>query len=135
MSPPAGGATGTAQALNLALRFVLEVCALAALGFWGWSQTDAPWRYVLILGVPALAAIAWGTFAVSRRPKSIREGARPRVWGRTPRNRARFLGFACWALYDADTKVSSLTLAAVVVIHYAFSYERVRWLLSQPSPA
>ncbi|MGI9657611.1 MAG: YrdB family protein [Gaiellaceae bacterium] len=134
MSPPAKGAIGTAQALNLALRLVLEICALAAFGFWGWSQTDAPWRYLLMLGLPALAAGVWGTFAVLNDPS--RSGRAPvPVSGATRLGvELAFFGLACWALYDANAKVSGLTLAAAVVVHYALSSERIRWLLAQRSP-
>ena len=130
MSAPAEGAPGTAQALNLALWFVLEVCALAALGFWGWSQTDAPWRYILMLAVPALAATVWGTFAVPNDPS--RSGRAPVAVPGAARLgiELAFFGFACWALYDANAKVSSLTLAVVIVVHYALYHERIRWLLS-----
>ena len=75
MGSRAQRAAGSARVANLALRFALEVCALAALGFWGWSQTEAPWRYVLMLGVPALAAAVWATFTVPDDPS--RSGRAP----------------------------------------------------------
>lgn len=135
MPAPAERAAGSAQALNLALRFLLELCALAAMAYWGWSQTGAGWRYALMLAIPALAAGAWGTFAVPDDPS--RSGGAPVPVSGVARLgiELAFFGFACWALYDTGEKVSSLTLAAVVVVHYALSGERLRWLLSQPRPA
>ena len=97
---------------------------------WGWSRTDPPWRYGLMLGVPALAAGVWGTFAVPNDPSRSGRAPVPVSGAARLRIELAFFGFACWALYDADAKVSSLTLGAVVVVHYALSNERVRWLLS-----
>ncbi len=119
--------------LNLALRFVLELCALAALGFWGWSQTEEWWRYLLMLGVPALGATIWGTFAVPGDPSRSGKAPIPVPGIARLTLELAFFGFACWALYDVGATVSSLTLAAIVVVHYVLSYERVRWLLAERS--
>jgi len=51
----------TIKAGNLALAFLLELCILAALGYWGWhtgSGTVA--RVALGIGLPLLAAVVWG---------------------------------------------------------------------------
>jgi len=49
--------------LNLALRFTLELCALAALAFWG-AHVDAsrPATIALAILAPLIAAFAWGLF-------------------------------------------------------------------------
>lgn len=49
--------------VNLAVRFVLELCALAALSCWGAQTGDQTWSSVA-LGVtaPLVAATAWGVF-------------------------------------------------------------------------
>jgi hypothetical protein len=55
--------------LNLALRFLLELCALAALVYWGFhSAQGALLKVILGIGVPLLAATAWGTFRVPDDP-------------------------------------------------------------------
>lgn len=125
-------ASGSVQRLNLALRFVLELCALAALGYWSWSLTDEWWRYLLMLGVPALGAAAWGTFAVPGDPS--RSGRAPVPVPGVVRLALElaYFGFACWALYSAGATVSSVILTAAVVVHYLLSIERVRWLVAQP---
>jgi hypothetical protein len=43
------------QAANLALRFLLELCALGALGWWGFSRDGAAGR-LLGPGLPVVAA-------------------------------------------------------------------------------
>jgi hypothetical protein len=51
----------TIKSANLALRFVLELCALAALGYWGCRTGQGLIRKIgLGVGAPLLAALIWG---------------------------------------------------------------------------
>jgi len=51
------------KSANLALAFLLELCMLAALGYWGFITGESSVsRISLGLGAPLLAAIIWGTF-------------------------------------------------------------------------
>ncbi len=52
---------------NLAVRFVLELSALIALGAWGYS-VGGGWaaKVGLAVGVPVAAAVIWGTFVSPR---------------------------------------------------------------------
>jgi len=53
----------TLRAANLGLRFVLELCMLAALAYWGFRNGDGTLRHVIVgIGAPLLAAIFWGLF-------------------------------------------------------------------------
>ena len=45
------------KAANLALRFFLELAALAALAYWGWGVT-----WVLAILAPAAWIVLWATF-------------------------------------------------------------------------
>lgn len=57
---------------NLTLAFLLELCALAALGYWGFRVGGGPVsKLVLGLGAPLVAAVLWGLFAAPRAPVSI----------------------------------------------------------------
>jgi hypothetical protein len=52
---------------DLALAFLLELCALAALGYWGvWVGGGPVTKVALGLGAPLFAAILWGVFAAPR---------------------------------------------------------------------
>lgn len=52
---------------NLALRFILELCAFTALGYWGFQTgTTLLWKIVLGLGAPLLAIVLWGTFVAPK---------------------------------------------------------------------
>jgi hypothetical protein len=52
---------------NLGLRFLLELCALAALGYWGYHVVQGELaRLVLCIAAPTLFAILWGLFAAHK---------------------------------------------------------------------
>ncbi len=55
------------QGANLVARFVLELAALAALAYWGFSlNASVTVRVVAGLGAPVVAAVLWGLFASPR---------------------------------------------------------------------
>jgi len=55
------------KAVNLGVRFVLELCALAALAYWGWKAGDRlPVKLLLGIGAPLLAAVVWGLFVAPK---------------------------------------------------------------------
>ena len=66
------------KAANLALRFVLELCAFAALGYWGSQATSSNlWCTVLAIATPAAAIVVWGLFVA---PKAAVEVSEPVRW-------------------------------------------------------
>ena len=52
---------------NLLVRFLLELCMLAAVGYWGF-KTQSGWALKVLLGIgmPVLIAILWGLFVAPR---------------------------------------------------------------------
>jgi len=55
------------QYANLALRFILELAALAAFGYWGFAMGGgAILKWGLGIGAPLLGAVFWGTFEAPR---------------------------------------------------------------------
>lgn len=115
--------------LNLAFRFLLELAALAALGYWGWTQHAGPWRWLWALGLPLVVAVVWGTFAVPDDPS--RSGQAPVPIPGLLRLLLELALFAAavLALIAAGRPYAGLLLAALVLLHYALSYDHVRWLL------
>lgn len=114
---------------NLALHFVLELCAMAALVYWGF-QTGGGWlgKIILGIGIPALVAFAWGTFRVPNDP------------GRAPMpvpGPLRLLlelavfGLAIAGLVAAGRPSLAWMFGLAVVINYALMYDRLVWLLRQ----
>ena len=55
------------KALNLLVRFLLELCMLAAVGYWGF-KTHSDWVLKIIFGIglPILIAVIWGLFIAPR---------------------------------------------------------------------
>jgi hypothetical protein len=48
---------------NLGLRFLLELCMLAALGYWGFQVSKGTLMKIgLGIGAPLIAAVLWGLF-------------------------------------------------------------------------
>ena len=117
--------------LNLAVRLVLEIAALVAIGYWGFDQHSGVWQFLLGLGLPLLAATAWGTFAVPGDPS--RSGSAPVPVPGAVRLllELALFGLASWALYDAGHPLLGAILASITVAHYVLSYDRVAWLLGR----
>jgi len=55
---------------NLLLAFLLELGMLAGLCLLGWTWTNVTWlKFVLAIGLPAIAIVAWGIWAAPRAGK------------------------------------------------------------------
>jgi hypothetical protein len=97
---------------------------------WGWNQGTGWLRFVLAIGIPIILAAVWGTFAVPNDPS--RSGTAPIVTPGVIRLTIELgiFALATWALFDIELTKLSLALGVIVVLHYALSYDRIRWLLS-----
>jgi hypothetical protein len=94
--------------LNLLLKFLLELAALAAFGLWGASIADGAAAVVLAIALPLVAAVLWGMFAA---PKARR---------RLPlRLRAPFeltvFAVGALALWSAESVAPAAVFGAVAV--------------------
>lgn len=115
------------QYVNLLLHFILELCALGAISYWGFKTEDNGWMKVLLgVGLPVLAAVIWGSLRVpgDPGPAPIAVSGRLRLaieWG-------VFAG-ATAALSAASRPALAWVFGAAAVIDYALMYERVMRLL------
>lgn len=50
--------------VNLLLRFLLEIAALAGLAAWGWGCTDGTRRVIVAIAFAGIPAIVWGVFRI-----------------------------------------------------------------------
>ncbi|MFC1483828.1 YrdB family protein [Candidatus Neomarinimicrobiota bacterium] len=117
--------------LNQALRFLLELSALAALCVWGWHPGDSLHHWLLMLVVPALAAVIWGVFAVPGDPS--RSGKAP-VPVPGPIRLALELAIfasAISALFQVGAPQLGWAMSVLVLLHHALSYDRILWLLKK----
>jgi len=117
--------------INLAVRFILEMTGLVALGWWGWNQGEGVLRFMLALGIPFLAAVIWGTFAVPDDPSRSGE-ARVSIPGivRLVLELAFFVA-ATLSLFAVGVTTLGWIYGIAVLIHYVVSYDRVMWLVRQ----
>jgi hypothetical protein len=71
------------RSLILGVRFLLELCALAALGYWGFRMGEGVMRWVLGIGAPLLAAVLWSLFVAptSTAPVALRIAVEVLVFG------------------------------------------------------
>ena len=116
--------------INLAVRFILEIIALVALGAWAKAKFPGVLGFVLMIAIPLLAAIAWGTFNVEGDPS--RSGKAPvpvpgivRLLVELP-----ILGSATWALFTLKPTYGWI-FGIVTLVHYILSYDRIAWLLKR----
>jgi len=115
--------------LNLALRFILELAGLFAIGYWGWVQFDGALRIPLMIGLPILFAAIWGIFRVPADASA--NGKAPIAvpgWLRLLIELA-FFTFGTWCLFNAGVIQSGWIFGTVTLIHYVISYDRLSWLL------
>jgi hypothetical protein len=61
-------AGATTAAASLGLQFVLELTALGALAYWGFSAGTGPALWLLGLGAPAVAIAFWALLGAPRAP-------------------------------------------------------------------
>jgi hypothetical protein len=113
---------------NLVLRFLLELCALAALGYGG-AHLRAPFaaRVAVALAAPLAAALAWG--AVVSPKARVRAPAPVRLLVEVA-----VFGAGVWALHAAGRARLAGALAAAVALHEL--WRAVEWRTARlPAPA
>jgi Protein of unknown function (DUF2568) len=113
--------------LILALRFGLELAALAAYGYWGWQATDSPLRLLLAIGAPLLAALLWGAL-VSPKASIAAPGA-----VRLLVEIGIFAG-AAGSLAAAGAHPQALTLIGLVAAHELARYDVIIAMLRRDAP-
>jgi hypothetical protein len=61
------------KGINLLARFLLELCMLAAVAYWGF-KTNSGWAMKIILGIgmPLLLAVFWGLFIAPKATHPLR---------------------------------------------------------------
>jgi hypothetical protein len=117
--------------LNLAFRFILELAALFAMGYWGWTQHQNWTRFLWAIGMPLFFAILWGTFAVPDDPS--RSGSAPVAIPGLVRLLLELAIFAIgvWCCFAAGQPTWGWVFGVAVLLHYILSYDRVVWLIKQ----
>jgi uncharacterized protein DUF2568 len=110
----------------LGLHFLLELCGLVGLAYWGWTTHQGAERWLWAIGLPLVGAVAW---AILRAP-----GDGPDATVAIPGALRLLLELlmlcgAVVALFAADRRWLALAMAVLVVVDFTLSYDRVGRLL------
>jgi hypothetical protein len=99
----------TLRAGNLALKFALEVAAVAAFAYWGATAASGVMAVVLAIVAPVVAIVLWGRFAAPRSERRLQ------LRLRVPFELTVF-ALAALALAPASSGLA-VTLVAVVIVN------------------
>jgi hypothetical protein len=113
---------------NLALRFLLELAALGAAGYWGFTAfADWPLQLLAGIGLPLVMAAAWGIFRVPN------DGGAPIVLV-PPQLRLAlevvFFVLAVTLLHRTGQQRLAWVFLGLVLLNYAIDYDRTIRLLT-----
>jgi len=100
---------------NDGLRFFLELAMLASVAYWGWTEGDGWWRWVLLVLAPLAVAALWGKYLA---PKSDARVADPWRLG----VEVALFGSATLALVRADAPVWAAVFGGLVAAHLALTF-------------
>jgi hypothetical protein len=100
---------------NDALRFVLELCALAALAYWGFRTASGAWQWVLGIGAPLAMAVVWGRFMSPKAAQRLDDPARLVA-------EVVIFGAAAAALADAGQRALANAFAVAVGVHLTLTF-------------
>ncbi|MCB0400923.1 MAG: YrdB family protein [Flavobacteriales bacterium] len=115
--------------INLALRFLLEICALLAVGYWAYLWQDSNLRYVFMILFPCILAAVWGIFAVPGDPsRSGKTVVKTPGWIRLILELIIF-SLGILALYQTHLITAASLLCGWTLLHYLLSVDRINWLM------
>ena len=104
------------KSANLALAFLLELVALGAFAYFGFTATDTPAiNIVLAIAFTVVAIVLWGLFAAPRSERRLRGRALIAF-------KVVFFALACGALVLANNLTLGIVLAVLTAINLLLAY-------------
>jgi hypothetical protein len=100
---------------NDALRFFLELSALAAVAYWGWTEPDGALRWVLVVAAPLAVAAVWGRWMAPKSSARVGDPWRLII-------ELLVFGSAVAALARAGQPILAAVLAAASAIHLGLTF-------------
>jgi hypothetical protein len=100
---------------NYALRFVLELAALAALAYWGFEEFGGVLQWVIGLGAPLVAAAVWGTFMSPKASRPTVDPVRLLI-------ELAVFGAGVAALLAAGATTVAVIFAVLAALHLALTF-------------
>ena len=99
------------KGLNLGIRFLLELCILVILGYWGFKTGGQTLTKILLgIGSPVLFAVVWGTFLA---PKSSMRLHEPWLF----LLEIVIFGLATFALYKVSGRPLTISFGVIYVLN------------------
>ncbi|ULQ55189.1 YrdB family protein [Flavihumibacter rivuli] len=114
--------------INLTLRFLLELFALYSMGRWAWVTQEGISKYLLAIGLPLVAAAAWGIFRVPNDPGNAMVAIPG--WSRLLLETV-FFGLAILLLWRSGAITPAKYFLFITLLHYIVSYDRIAWIIRQ----
>jgi Protein of unknown function (DUF2568) len=103
------------RSANDGLRFFLELSALAAVAYWGWTEPHGALRWVLVVAAPLAVSVVWGRWMAPRSTKRVGDPWRLII-------ELLVFGSAVAALARADQPTLAAVLAAATAVHLALTF-------------
>ncbi|MDQ6417984.1 YrdB family protein [Paenibacillus sp. LHD-117] len=104
------------QAIILVVLFLVEIAALAALGYWGFHvERGLVLRILLGIGTPLLTAVFWGMFIAPKAAFPVTIPVRALL-------QLIVFGLSAAALYASGRTGLAVTFAVVALVDMAFVY-------------
>jgi hypothetical protein len=104
------------KGINLALSFLLELVAVAAFAYWGFTISDSgTLNVVLGIGLAVASIVLWGIYAAPKSERRLRGGALIAF-------KLVFFALAVIALISAGSTTLGIILAATVVVNLVLAY-------------
>jgi hypothetical protein len=108
------------RAANLALKFGVELAAIAALGYWGATRDGEVVPVLAAVAAPLLVAGLWGVLAAPRSPRRLS------IRARVPFELAIF-ALAVAALLASASSLTAAIFASAVVLNAALLTRFDQW--------
>jgi hypothetical protein len=115
--------------INAGLRFLLELAALFAVGYWSWHLDIGAVRFILVVVGPVLFAAIWYTFNVRNDPSRSGKAPVP-VPGFVRLSIELFLfALAVIAAFSSMSALIGIIFGLALLFHYVTSYKRFAWMV------
>jgi hypothetical protein len=95
---------------NLAIRFALELCMLAAFGWWGYHSYSGTEGILLAIGLPLVVAIIWGLFLSPKAKVKLPMFIRVLM-------ELVLFGTAAWLLYNSGKAIVGEVFLLVFIVN------------------
>lgn len=120
----------SSQKINLFLRLILKISTIAAMGFWGWNTSfELIPPIAVTISIVVLALLAWGIFTTkddpfrSSKPVIEINGVFRLIFELV------YFGFGVYCLYSVGLDRLSWIMSNLILLHLAFSHQRIIKLL------